>query len=67
MDIGKSVIRRRIKQYEFELQGNPDIGKALTAEQKRIRQREEKNRSLPQYNDISKKLPPSSLAKFANL
>lgn len=46
MDIGVSAIRRWMEQYEAEQQGQPGIGKPLTAEQQRIRQLEQENRQL---------------------
>ena len=38
MDIGPSAIRRWLEQYCAEQNGQPGIGKPLTAEQQRIRQ-----------------------------
>jgi transposase len=43
MDLGETVVRRCIKQYESELIGQPGVGKPLTAEQQRIRQLEVEN------------------------
>jgi transposase len=55
MDLGETVIRRWIKQYETELNGQPGVGKPLTAEQQRIRQLEVENRQLRMDVDILKK------------
>lgn len=55
MDLGETVIRRWIKQYETDLNGQPGIGKPLTAEQQRIRQLEAENRQLRMDNDLLKK------------
>lgn len=55
MDLGETVVRRWIKQYETELSGHSGIGKPLTAEQQRIRQLETENRQLRMDNDILKK------------
>ena len=55
MDLGETAVRRWISQYDAEKQGQPGIGKPLTAEQQRIRQLEAENRQLKQDNDILKK------------
>lgn len=55
MGLGETAIRRWIKQYESELNGQPGIGKPLTVEQQRIRQLEAENRQLRMDNDILKK------------
>jgi transposase len=55
MDLGETVVRRWIKQYETELNGQSGIGKPLTAEQQRIRQLESENRQLRMDVDILKK------------
>lgn len=55
IDLGETVIRRWIKQYETDLNGQPGIGKPLTAEQQRIRQLEAENRQLRMDNDLLKK------------
>lgn len=55
MDLGETAVRRWIKQYETELNGQSGIGKPLTAEQQRIRQLEAENRQLRMDNDILKK------------
>jgi transposase len=55
MDLGETVVRRWLKQYETELNGQSGIGKPLTAEQQRIRQLEAENRQLRMDNDILKK------------
>ena len=44
MDIGKTVICRRLKQYEDQQNGQPSIPNLLTADQQRIRLIEQKNR-----------------------
>jgi len=59
MDLGETAVRRWISQYDAEKQGQPGIGKPLTAEQQRIRQLEAENRQLKQDNDILKKHRPS--------
>ena len=55
MDLDETAVRRWISQYDAEKQGQPGIGKPLTAEQQRIRQLEAENRQLKQDNDILKK------------
>lgn len=55
MDLGETAVRRWIRQYETELNGQSGIGKPLTAEQQRIRQLEAENRQLRMDNDILKK------------
>lgn len=55
MDIGQTAIRRWLAQYGAEQNGQPGIGKPLTAEQQRIRQLELENRQLRQDVDILKK------------
>ena len=55
MDLCETVIRRWIKQYQAELNGQPGIGKPLTVEQQRIRQLETENRQLRTDNDLLKK------------
>lgn len=55
MDIGPTAIRRWVKQYNAEQNGQPGIGKPLTAEQQRIRQLEQENRQLKGDVDILKK------------
>ena len=46
MDIGETAIRRWIKQYEAEKNGQRGIGNPLTVDQQRIRQLEHENRQL---------------------
>ncbi|MFZ6779130.1 transposase, partial [Undibacterium sp. Ji83W] len=46
MHIGETAIRRWMKQYEIELDGEPLASKPLTAEQQRIRELEQENRQL---------------------
>jgi len=55
MDLVDSAVRRWIKQYEAEQEGQPGIGKPLTAEQQRIRQLEAENRQLRSDNELLKK------------
>lgn len=55
MELGETAVRRWLRQYESELDGHTGIGKPLTAEQQRIRQLEEENRSLRQDVEILKK------------
>jgi len=55
MDNGVSSIRRWMEQYEAEQQGQPGIGKPLTAEQQRIQQLEQENRQLRSDVDVLKK------------
>lgn len=55
MDLAETVIRRWVKQYEAEVNGQSFIGKPLTAEQQRIRQLEEELRQLRSDNDLLKK------------
>ena len=57
MDLGETVVRRWVKQYETELNGQSGIGKPLTPEQQRIRQLEAENRQLRMDNDILKNRP----------
>lgn len=55
MDLGETVVRRWVKQFETELNGQPGIGKPLTVEQQRIRQLETENRQLRMDKDLLKK------------
>ena len=55
MDIGPTAIRRWVEQYSAEQNGQPGIGKPLTAEQQRIRQLEQENRQLKGDVEILKK------------
>ena len=48
-------MRRWVEQYRAELNGEPGIGKPLTAEQQRIRQLEAENRQLKSDNEFLKK------------
>ncbi len=61
MSIGQSAIRRWLTQYGAEQNGQPGIGKPLTAEQQRIWQLELENQQLKQDVTILKK----ALAFFA--
>lgn len=55
MSIGPTAIRRWLTQYGAEQNGQPGIGKPLTAEQQRIRQLEQENRQLKGDVEILKK------------
>jgi transposase len=55
MSIGPTAIRRWLAQYSAEQNGQPGIGKPLTAEQQRIRQLELENRQLRGDVEILKK------------
>jgi len=55
MSIGQTAIRRWLKQYGAEQNGQSGIGKPLTAEQQRIRQLELENQQLKQDVSILKK------------
>lgn len=55
MSIGQTAIRRWLAQYGAEQNGQPGIGKPLTAEQQRIRQLELENQQLRQDVTILKK------------
>ena len=55
MSIGPTAIRRWVTQYGAEQNGQPGIGKPLTAEQQRIRQLEQENRQLKGDVELLKK------------
>lgn len=55
MGVGKTAVRRWADQYRAELNGQPGIGKPLTAEQQRIRQLEAEVRQLKSDNELLKK------------
>jgi transposase len=55
MSIGQTAIRRWLAQHSAEQNGQPGIGKPLTAEQQRIRQLELENQLLRQDVTILKK------------
>lgn len=55
MSIGQTAIRRWVAQYGAEQNGQPGMGKPLTAEQQRIRQLEQENRQLKGDVDLLKK------------
>lgn len=55
MSIGQTAIRRWLTQYGAEQNGQPGIGKPLTAEQQRIRQLEQENRQLKGDVELLKK------------
>ena len=50
MDLGESVVRRWLSQFEAEQQGQSGIGRPLTAEHQRIRQLETGNWKLKTGN-----------------
>ena len=60
MDIGQTAIRRWLAQFSAEQNGQPGIGKPLTAEQQRIRQLEQENQQLRQ--DVTILNPQSRMA-----
>lgn len=55
MDIGPTAIRRWLTQHSNDQNGQPGVGKPLTAEQQRIRQLEQENRQLKGDVDLLKK------------
>lgn len=55
MELGPTAVRRWVDQYKAEQDGQPGIGKPLTAEQQRIRQLEQENRQLRSDNELLKK------------
>ena len=55
MDIGVTAVRRWLTQYSDEKNGQPGIGKPLTAEQQRIRHLEQENRQLKGDVELLKK------------
>ncbi len=55
MNLGETAVRRWVTQFDAEQLGQSGIGKALTAEQQRIRQLEGENRQLRMDNDLLKK------------
>jgi transposase len=55
LDLGESVVRRWLEQFDSEQAGSPGIGKPLTPEQQRIRQLESELRQLRMDNDLLKK------------
>ena len=55
MSIGPTAIRRWVAHYGAEQNGQPGIGKTLTAEQQRIRQLEQENKQLKGDVEILKK------------
>ena len=63
MDLGETVVRRWVKQYQAELNGQPGIGKPLTVEQQRMRQLETENRQLRRDNDLLKKASVHSIGQ----
>jgi transposase len=56
MNVGCTALRRWVSQYKGELVGQAVIGRALSAEQQRIRQLEQENRRLRSDNDLLKKV-----------
>jgi len=55
MDLGESVVRRWLSQFEAEQQGQSGIGRPLTAEHQSIRQLETGNWQLRGDDEILKK------------
>ena len=55
LKLGETAVRRWLAQTDEEAAGRPGIGKALTAEQQRIRQLEAENKQLRGDVDILKK------------
>jgi transposase len=55
MGLVDSAVRRWLTQLDEEQAGRPGVGKALTAEQQRIRQLEAENRQLKSDNELLKK------------
>ena len=55
LDLGETIVRNWLKQFDSEQAGQPGPGKPLTADQQRIRQLEEENRRLRLDVDILKK------------
>jgi transposase len=55
MALGETAVRRWLAQYESESLGQAGIGKALTADQQRIRALERELISLKRDNELLKK------------
>jgi len=55
LKLGETAVRRWLKQVQAEQNGQPGIGKPLTADQQRIRQLELENRQLRADNELLKK------------
>lgn len=55
LDLGETIVRNWLKQFDAEQAGLLGPGKPLTADQQRIRQLEEENRRLRLDVDILKK------------
>lgn len=55
MDLGETIVRNWLKQFDSEQAGQSGPGKPLTADQQRIRQLEDENRRLRMDVDILKK------------
>lgn len=55
LELGETIVRNWLKQFDAEQAGQPGPGKPLTADQQRIRQLEEENRRLRLDVDILKK------------
>lgn len=55
MDLGETIVRNWLKQFDAEQAGQSGPGKPLTADQQRIRQLEDENRRLRMDVDILKK------------
>jgi len=57
LDLGETIVRNWLKQFDAEQAGQPGLGKPLTADQQRIRQLEDENRRLRLDVDILKRRP----------
>ena len=53
--VGRSAVRRWVIQLQAEQQGQPGIGKPITADQQRIRQLEQELKQLKSDNELLKK------------
>jgi transposase len=59
MSLDETDVRRWLKQVRAEQTGQPAVGKALTADQRRIHQLEAEVRQLRRDNNSLKRLPSS--------
>jgi transposase len=55
LNLVDSAVRRWLAQFDAECNGDPGIGKPLTADQQRIRELENENRRLREDNLLLKK------------
>ena len=55
LEVGETALRRWLKQYEAEQDGQTPSGMALTSEQRRIQELERQVRKLEQEREILKK------------